>query len=122
MTPAISLTPITNVSFPIVGKDGTMTREFLTWLTEIFNSFLLIPQSTAAGNVIYPLPSVKSMPNREIILIKTSSDGNTLSASANGTDTINKQGAWGAASLTIGTAQGAFARLQGDGSSNWYVV
>jgi hypothetical protein len=117
----ISLQPVNNVTYRIADKEGTPSREFVNWLIGLVNSFLLIPQSTAAGPVAYPLPPAASMPNREIILIKTSADGNALSVAANGTDLINAQGAWGAANYTVGTAQGAVARLRSDGQSNYYV-
>jgi hypothetical protein len=118
----ISLQPLNDVNHPIVDGSGVLKREFVQWLMTLVQSFLLIPQSTSGGNIAYPLPAANTIPNRELLIVKTSSDGNTLSAAAQGNDLINKQGAWAAASLTIGTAQGAFARLRSDGMSNWYVL
>ena len=118
----ISLQPLNDVSQPIVDKNGILLQAFVWWLTTILNSSLLIPQSTASGNVAYPLPPANSMPNRTISFIKTSSDGYTLSVAANGTDLINAQGAWGASSYTVGTAQGAAASFMSDGGSSWYAM
>lgn len=117
----ISIKPPGNVNHPIVDKAGVMLREFILYLLAIVNSFQLITGDTTSGSLAVTLPPANTAPNYEVFAIKISSDGNTFSLAASGTDKINKQGAWGASSLTVGTAQGAVARLKADGYANWYV-
>ena len=118
---AVTIKPPSQVQRAIVDKDGIPLREFVIYLLSIQNSFQLFLGDTTAGNVTQPLPLASALPNQEVFAIKTSSDGHTFALSAQGTDTINKQGAWGASTLTIGTAQGEAGRLKSDGFSIWYV-
>jgi hypothetical protein len=119
---AITIKPPSQVQRPIVDKAGIMLREFVTYLLSLTNTFQLFTADTTAGNFTQPLPLAASLPNQEVFAIKISADGNTFSLSAQGSDKINKQGAWGASALAVGTAQGAAARLKSDGNSNWYVI
>jgi len=121
---AITVKPLANVNHPFVekAKDGlVLTRIFASWLRTLVNSFVLITADTTAGNVAQNLPYPAS-PNCEVFAVKISSDGNAFSLVAQGSDVINKAGAWGASSLAVGTTQGANARLKYDGNSNWYVI
>jgi hypothetical protein len=119
---AIAAKLFSDATHPIVDKNGVMTEDFAKYLMQLSNTFILLTGDTTAGNLTQPLPAATSLPNQEVFAIKISSDGNTFSLSAQGSDKINKQGAWGAAALTVGTAQGAAVRLKSDGNSNWYVV
>jgi hypothetical protein len=118
---AITIQPVPNSLRKITDAQGNLDLGFLRFLMQWANSFQLITCDTSAGSVALPLPLAASLPNQEIFAIKTSSDGNTFSLTAQGSDLINKLGAWGASSLTVGTAQGAVARLKSDGNSNFYV-
>ena len=121
---AITIKPINNANHPIVDSKGVLQREEVQYRQSVVNSFQLITQDTTAGAATFHLPTAASLPNQEFRCIKISSDGNlfTVAVAVGSTDVINKLGAWGAASLAIGTAQGANARLCSDGMSNWYVL
>jgi len=126
MATAITIKPLSNVnvSHPFLQDNGLLRRESVQWLTAIINSLTLITCDTTAGDVTVPLPSVANSPNQEFRLIKISSDAHHFKVTVNDptTETINKQGAWGATTFDVGTAQGASARLVGDGNSAWYVL
>lgn len=124
--PVTSLTikPLPDSVRRIVDEAGNISLAFLFYLMNLVNSFTLFTGDTTAGNFTQPLPLAASLPNQEVFAIKISADGNTFSldVALGSSDKINKQGAWGASNLVVGTVQGAAARLKSDGNSNWYVI
>lgn len=120
---AITLKPLGNVRNPIVNAAGILTQAFVQWLMALINSFVLITADCTNGVVTQNLP-YPSAPNTEVFAVKVSDEGanNAFTLAAQGSDVINKAGAWGASTLAVGTTQGASARLKYDGNSNWYVI
>lgn len=112
------------VNFPPLRADGNFLSEnrlihpdAQKALLLLYNGFPLETVDTSGGSANFPVPLSSQNQNVEITFVKISSDGNTPTLTASGSDLIN-----GASSKAMGTAQYSHLKLKSDGDGNWYVV
>ena len=83
-----------------------------------YNGASLETVDTISGDANFGVPISNGInQNKEMVFVKISSDANTPTLVASGTDLIN-----GASSAAMNTAQFSVTRLKADGAGNWYIV
>lgn len=79
---------------------------------------VLVDSTAGVENVKLPLAAQSQ--GVTVTIIKVSADANNVNAVRQGSDKVNKAGAWNATSVLVGSAQGSHMAFKTDGISQWY--